>query len=161
MNEARHARRPRALAASMTAIRALPATIAIAMCGCAMLGQPRGEPPFERDYMTQFEWRRAHAPGAARYVANDVFLAHQDAPLVDVLRAHILGFCRARDARVPESAGCLIGVYVNGLWAPTALDDLRPRDIGGAEYFEAVAVPPQYRRGGQLMPVLVLWLKPR
>lgn len=112
------------------------------------------------DGVADFEWRMEHAPGAARFVTRDVFANADDTPLIQVLRTHVPGFCQPRDARETINAAepCVVSVYVNGLFAPGAISTLRPEDVAGAEYYEASKVPQQYKRGGPLLPVLVLWL---
>lgn len=112
------------------------------------------------DGMAGFEWRRTHASGSARFITRDVFARYPDLPLDQVLRDHILGFCQPRDGRATLTAAepCVVSVYVNGLFAPDAIESLRPADVAGAEYYEAATVPPQYRRSGPAVPVLVLWL---
>jgi hypothetical protein len=109
---------------------------------------------------SEFEYRRHHS-AAGRFISADVLAANADVPLMDVLRIHITGFASPGDPRPPRgfNSNCGIEVYVNGLRAADAFDNIQPRDLVGVEYYEASSAPVKYRRAFSMCPVLLLWLK--
>jgi hypothetical protein len=109
--------------------------------------------------LAEFEYRRIHAAGGQFITASEL-AREPDAPLVNVLRRHFRGFTNLRDGRVASEADILsqLDIYVNGLRSVGL--DLRPRDLGGVEYYQASDAPVNYRRAFTSSPVLLLWLKP-
>jgi hypothetical protein len=109
---------------------------------------------------SEFDYRRVHS-AAGRFITADVLSASGDRSLDEVLRERLLGFEGSSGARLsPPNGKCGVDVYVNGLHSIGAFDGIRPGDLLGIEYYQAVSAPVKYRRGLSTCPVLLLWLKP-
>lgn len=131
------------------------AVLGVQLAGCfhrtaAATGDPLGE----------FAARRAHGNG--RYLTGDELAADDDTkPLAQLLSAHLLGFAETQADQPAHRPGsrCGVDIYLNGLLAPGALDQLHASDLAGIEFYQAANAPVQYRRIDSACPVLLLWLK--
>ncbi|HEX4683434.1 MAG TPA: hypothetical protein VH277_12030 [Gemmatimonadaceae bacterium] len=125
---------------------------------CALPKLSPDAPPLNP--FADFEWRSTHSP-AGRFLRGEALHANDDVPLAQVLHTQIAGFGGQRDARTLLTPGesCSIDVYLNGGWAPGALDELHARDVEAVEYYQATSAPVRYRRAGHVCPVLLLWLR--
>ena len=121
---------------------------------------PRLQGSADANSQSEFDYRRVHS-SAGRFITADVLSANGNRSLEAVLRERVLGFERSSGARPSQPNGkCGVNVYLNGLPSIDAFDGIRPRDLLGAEYYEAGSAPVKYRRAFSTCPVLLLWLKP-
>ena len=108
-----------------------------------------------------FEWRRAHGNG--QYISDEVLSAERLTPLPTLLRTHLSGFQMPASALAAGPAtrtSCTTMVYVDGLYAPGALESgIDTKDLSGVEYYSAITAPTQFRRAGTACPVLLLWVR--
>lgn len=134
---------------------AIVALLGLQLAGCAH-PSTRTTP----DPLGEFDARRASGNG--RYLSGAELASDDALPLSQVLSVRLLGFAATQPGQPAHLPGseCGVDVFVNGLSAPGALDQLHASDLSGIEFYQAADAPAKYRRVDSACPVLLLWLKP-
>lgn len=117
----------------------------------------RTDSPTPAGVASEFEFRRRHS-AAGRFITRDVLASSGDLSLADVLRTHIVGYGESRDARAYAGmVVCGVDVYLDGMRIIGNLDEIRPAELAGVEYYQPSGAPIKYRRPLAACPVLLLW----
>ena len=148
---------------STVTTRAAQVVLAFILCGCVQ-GPPieeRASAAMPANSLQTFEWRRLH--GSGQYITGETLARERLTPLSTLLRTHLVGFQMPASALAigpVTRATCTTQVYVDGLWAPGALEEgVHTEDVAGVEYYSAATTPIQFRRANNVCPTLLLWLR--
>jgi len=117
----------------------------------------RAQSPTPVGVASEFEFRRRHS-ASGRFITRDVLASSGDLSLGDVIRTHIVGYGESRDARAyAGTVVCGVDVYLDGMRIIGNLDEIRPAELAGVEYYQPSGAPIKYRRPLAACPVLLLW----